>query len=297
MQILLTGGTGFIGSHLCKQLLSDEHQLTVLSRRPERVPVLCGQSVQPLASFDELDSGYHFDAVINLAGAPIADKRWSDRRKQQLMESRLGTTRRLTQAIKNMKQPPACLINASAVGFYGDQGDTVVDETTSPHDEFSHQLCFQWEKAASEASELGVRVCIIRIGLVVGRDGGFVSKMLTPFKLGLGGQIGDGRQWMSWVHRDDLVRMFEWLLTHEEAQGVYNGTAPEPVTNREFTQTLAKVLKRPARLPMPAVAAKVLFGEMSQLLLTGQRVFPKRISETGFEFNYPKLKLALQSVL
>lgn len=297
VQILLTGGTGFIGGHLCKHLLDAGHQLTVLSRRPDRVPGLCGQSVKPLASLDELDSDCFFDAVINLAGEPIADKRWSERRKQQLMESRLGTTRRLIQAIQNMKQSPACLINASAVGFYGDQGDAAVDETTSPHDEFGHQLCSRWEKVANEATELGLRVCIVRIGLVVGRNGGFIGKMLVPFKLGFGGRIGDGQQWMSWVHRDDLVRMFEWLLTHEEAQGVYNGTAPEPVTNREFTQTLAKALKRPALLPMPAVAAKLLFGEMSQLLLTGQRVFPKRISEAGFEFNYPKLNLALQSVL
>lgn len=297
MQILLTGGTGFIGSHLCKHLLSGGHQLTVLSRRPDRVAKLCGRSVQPLASFDELDSECHFDAVINLAGEPIADKRWSDRRKQQLMESRLGTTRRLVQAMKNMQQSPRCLVNASAVGYYGDQGDTAVDESTAPHDEFSHQLCSQWETAANEAATLGVRVCIVRIGLVVGRDGGFISKMLLPFKLGLGGQLGDGNQWMSWVHRDDLVRMFEWLLTHEQAEGVYNGTAPEPVTNSEFTQTLAKALNRPALLPMPAVVAKALFGEMSQLLLTGQRVLPKRMSEAGFEFTYPKLKLALQSVL
>ena len=297
MQVLLTGGTGFIGSQLCGRLLKAGHQLTVLSRRPGQVKALCGQAVQPLASLDKLTPESHFDAVINLAGEPIADKRWTEKRKQQLMESRLGTTRKLVQVMKNMTQQPECLINASAVGFYGDQRQRTVDESTAAHDEFSHQLCRLWEEAASEAAQCGVRVCIVRIGLVVGSGGGFVSKMLLPFKLGLGGTIGSGEQWMSWVHREDLLRVFEWLMTHEQAEGVYNGTAPHPVSNRDFTFTLATVLHRPTLLPMPAFVAKVLFGDMSQLLLTGQRVLPKRMTEAGFEFQYPELKAALESVL
>ncbi|MEZ5525904.1 MAG: TIGR01777 family oxidoreductase [Pseudomonadales bacterium] len=297
MRILITGGTGFIGAHLCGQLLEAGHQLVVFSRRPEQVESLCGQAVEAIGSLDEITPQSEFDAVINLAGEPIADKRWSARRKQLLMESRLETTRKLVQAVAAMHRPPSCLINASAVGFYGDQGDRPVDESTLPHEEFSHELCRLWEQAANKAAEYGVRVCIVRIGLVVGPGGGFVSRMLPAFKLGLGGPLGNGRQWMSWVHRSDLVRLFEWLLTHDQAQGVYNGTAPNPVTNREFTRTLAKVLHRPACLPMPAFAAKALFGEMSRLLLTGQRVYPKRVTDAGFEFNYPQLQAALESVL
>lgn len=297
MRILLTGGTGFIGAYLCAHLLKSGHQLTVLSRRAAHVPSLCGQTVQAMASLDELTEASQFDAVINMAGEPIADKRWTARRKQQLLESRLGTTRKLVYAVKKMHQPPGCLISASAIGFYGDQGEHLVDETTSPHDEFTHQLCRQWEEAAFGVAEAGVRVCIVRIGLVIGRGGGFLSRMLPPFKLGLGGPMGNGRQWMSWVHRDDLVRLFEWLLNHEQAQGVYNGTAPNPVTNREFTHALAHVLHRPALLPMPAVVAQALFGEMSRLLLTGQRVLPTRTLETAFEFRYPELETALQSAL
>jgi hypothetical protein len=297
MRILITGGTGFIGAHLCGQLLEAGHQLVVFSRRPEQVESLCGQAVEAIGSLDEITPQSEFDAVINLAGEPIADKRWSARRKQLLMESRLETTRKLVQAVAAMHRPPSCLINASAVGFYGDQGDRPVDESTLPHEEFSHELCRLWEQAANKAAEYGVRVCIVRIGLVVGPGGGFVSRMLPAFKLGLGGPLGNGRQWMSWVHRSDLVRLFEWLLTHDQARGVYNGTAPNPVTNREFTRTLAKVLHRPACLPMPAFAAKALFGEMSRLLLTGQRVYPKRVTDAGFEFNYPQLQAALESVL
>jgi hypothetical protein len=297
MRILITGGTGFIGAHLCGQLLEAGHQLVVFSRRPEQVESLCGQAVEAIGSLDEITPQSEFDAVINLAGEPIADKRWSARRKQLLMESRLETTRKLVQAVAAMHRPPSCLINASAVGFYGDQGDRPVDESTLPHEEFSHELCRLWEQAANKAAEYGVRVCIVRIGLVVGPGGGFVSRMLPAFKLGLGGPLGNGRQWMSWVHRSDLVRLFEWLLTHDQARGVYNGTAPNPVTNREFTRTLAKVLHRPACLPMPAFAAKALFGEMSRLLLTGQRVYPKRMTDAGFEFNYPQLQAALESVL
>jgi len=196
-----------------------------------------------------------------------------------------------------MSKPPSCLINASAVGFYGDQGDTDVDETTAPADDFGHQLCHQWEQLATQAEALNVRVCIVRIGLVVGRDGGFLEKMLPPFKLGVGGRFGSGQQWMSWVHRDDLVRIIVWLLEHQECSGVYNATAPYPVRNKDFTNILAKKLKRPALLPMPSFVANALFGEMAGLFLTGQRVLPRRITEAGFEFNYPDLKTALAEVL
>jgi len=297
MRILITGGTGFVGARLCQQLSQAGHQLKVYSRRPEQVAQLCGAQVEALASLDAIDSDSEFDGVINLAGEPIAAKRWSMQRKQVLLNSRLSTTSALLDGISRMAKPPACLINASAVGFYGDQGDLVVDESTSPADDFGHQLCQQWERLALQAETLGVRVCIARIGLVVGSDGGFLQKMLVPFKLGLGGRFGSGEQWMSWIHRNDLIRLLEWLLNHSDCRGVYNATAPHPVTNQRFTNILAASLNRPAILPMPSVVARTIFGEMAQLFLTGQRVLPSRISQTGFEFSYPDLKAALAEAL
>lgn len=297
MRILITGGTGFIGKQLCQRLLQAGHQLTVYSRQPAHVKLHCGDAVEPLASLAELTSEQIFDAVINLAGEPIAAKRWTAKRKQLLLDSRLVTTQNLLDAIARMTKPPTCLINGSAVGFYGDQGDVDVDETTLPVDDFGHQLCAQWEQLARQAEGLGVRVCIIRTGLVVGRGGGFLGKMLPVFKLGLGGPFGDGQQWMSWVHRDDLIRLIEWLINHEQCRGIYNATAPYPVMNEHFTKTLSALLKRPAFLPMPAAVAQLVFGEMAQLFLTGQRVLPHRITEEGFEFNYPDLKTALAEVL
>jgi len=297
MKILITGGTGFIGARLCQHLLQAGHQLTVYSRRPEKVVSCCGATVEALDSLDTLTSDSEFDVVINLAGEPIAAKRWSAQRKQVLLDSRLSTTRALLDAIGRMAKPPECLINASAVGFYGDQGDADVDESTQPNNDFGHQLCQQWEELARQAEALGLRVCITRIGLVVGSGGGFLEKMLPPFKLGLGGRFGSGAQWMSWIHRDDLVRLIEWLLSHPDCRGVYNATAPYPVSNEQFTKTLAGLLKRPALLPMPAVVARILFGEMALLLLTGQRVLPSRISQTEFKFSYPDLKTALGEVL
>lgn len=302
MRILITGGTGFIGARMCRALCEAGHQLIVYSRQPaNKVKSLCGASVEPLTSLESLSSDEEIDAVINLAGESIAGKRWTPQRKQQLLDSRLQTTQKLLDVMAAMSQPPACLINASAVGFYGDQGDTIVDENAhldeqQGHD-FGRELCQQWEQMAARAEAFGVRVCIVRIGIVVGSDGGFLSKMLPPFKLGLGGHFGSGQQWMSWVHREDLLRIITWLLTHSDCSGPYNATAPGAVTNKDFTKILAGMLNRPALLPMPAAVAKIMFGEMSQLLLTGQRVMPKRITEAGFEFKYADLNSALEQVL
>lgn len=297
MRILITGGTGFVGKRLCKRLLDGGHQLTVFSRQPARVKALCGESVEAISDLQHIRSDSEFDAVINLAGEPIAEQRWTAERKAVLLESRLATTRQLVDAMGRMDKRPKCLISASAIGFYGDQGNAEVDEHSTPNEDFAHQLCAQWEQMALQAEVLGVRVCVTRIGLVVGRDGGFVSKMLLPFKLGLGGRFGSGEQWMSWVHRDDLIGLMLWLLEHEECRGVYNATAPNPVTNGDFTKTLAGLLGRPALLPMPALIAKLIFGEMASLFLTGQKVLPKRITEAGYQYQYPELSTALQEAL
>jgi uncharacterized protein len=297
MKILITGGTGFIGKELCKRLLQRGAQLTVLSRRPETVAERCGDQVAGLGSLAALTADDHFDAVINLAGEPIADARWTERRKRLLWESRVTLTEQLVDYFSRAQAKPKVLISGSAVGYYGDGGDRVLDEASAYTDDFSHRLCAAWEQAALKAGDYGVRVCILRTGLVIGKNGGFLQRLLPPFKLGLGGRLGDGRQWMSSVHRNDLIRMIEHLLDSPGSSGAYNGTAPHPVTNREFTQTLAKVLKRPALLPVPALVLKAALGELSVLLLGGQRVIPKRFLDEQFEFEFDTLEQALTDVL
>lgn len=299
MNILITGGTGFIGKPLCASLIKQGHSLTVLSRRSAHVPKLCGATVSAVSTLDSLTADTHFDAIINLAGEGIVDKRWSKQRKQQLLDSRIQTTNQLIDYISRAKQKPFVLINGSAIGFYGDTGDEVLTENSiaSISNDFAHRLCVEWEQTAHKAADDGVRLCLLRTGLVVGKDGGFLQRMLTPFKLGLGGRIGHGQQWMSWIHRSDLIGMIEMLLDSSELAGIFNATAPNPVTNNEFSQTLARLLKRPALLPVPAIVLKVAMGEMSSLLLGGQRVIPKRFLDHGFQFQYGHLESALRETI
>jgi uncharacterized protein (TIGR01777 family) len=297
MKILITGGSGFIGRSLCQQLLERGDELTVLSRSPSNIASRCGKTVHALSSLDELKPDDHFGAIINLAGEPIADARWSDQKKGQLRESRIDITHQLIDYIKRAKQKPQTLISGSAVGYYGDSGDALLDEQSPFHDEFTHQLCRDWETAASEAAELGVRVCLLRTGLVVGRKGGFLSKMLLPFKLCLGGRLGDGKQWMSWIHINDLVNLILHLLDNSELSGPFNGTAPTPVNNAEFTRTLGRSLHRITPFPIPALTLKIAMGELSRLLLTGQRVIPKKALDSGFSFQFNDLESALNEVI
>jgi hypothetical protein len=301
MNILITGGTGFIGQALCKQLLESGHSLTILSRDAGKASSLFDQSIKAIGDMAELDESTTVDAIINLAGAPIADSRWSDKRKKYLTDSRIGTTEKLLTYINNARIKPKVLISGSAIGFYGDQADKILDERSGCKDDFAHQLCAEWERAACKATEHDVRVCLLRTGLVIGskinNSGGFLQRMLLPFKLCLGGRIGDGKQWMSWVHRDDLVAMIEMLLNADELSGVFNGTAPNPVTNQSFTDTLAKVLQRPAVLPLPAFLLKSAMGEMASLLLGGQRVIPKRFVDEGYHFKFTSLEQALKDVI
>ena len=297
MKILMTGGTGFIGKKLCHFLLGKNHQLTVLSRHPEKVSSLCGESVTAIRSLEQLTASDSFDAVINLAGEGIADARWSKTRKQKLLDSRINTTKQLISYIERADHKPGVLISGSAVGYYGNSGSKRLNEESQPHDDFSHQLCAQWESVALEAEKSGVRVCIVRTGLVIGNDGGFLKRMLLPFKLGLGGPIGNGKQWMSWIHRTDFIAIIDKLLKSATLRGVFNATAPEPVTNSEFSKTLGQVLNRPAFIPIPALVLKILLGEMAELLLGGQRALPTRIEQTGFEFKFKTLSKALDDVL
>ena len=296
MHILITGGSGFIGQALCPLLLQAGHELTVLSRDPARA----ARSLPPgVELVQQLDQAKRVEAVVNLAGEPLAEGRWTERRKQEFRQSRLGTTQALMQWIERLPavQRPRMLVSGSAIGYYGPRDDRKLDENAPPGDDFSATLCRDWENAAHAAEALGLRVAIVRIGVVLGPGGGALAKMLPPFKMGAGGPMGDGQQWMSWVHRQDLVRMILWLLENDSARGPYNATAPEPVRNREFATTLARVLHRPALVTTPALALKLMFGEMSTLLLTGQRVVPAHAKAEGFEFKHPQLEAALREVV
>jgi len=297
MKILITGGTGFIGQKLCHFLLDKNHQLTVLSRTPKTVAFICGERVKSIRNIKQLSSSDSFDAIINLAGEGIADSRWSKARKQLLLDSRINTTKQLISYIEMVNIKPKVLISGSAIGYYGNRKSTLLTEESLPHEEFSHHLCALWESTAFEANKFGIRTCIIRTGLVIGRDGGFVKRMLPLFKLGLGGPMGNGKQWMSWVHCSDLIAIIDTLLQSDTLHGIFNASSPEPVTNREFSKTLGQVLNRPVFLAVPAFVFKILLGEMSTLLLGGQRVLPERLEEAGFVFKFNSLKQALSDVV
>jgi len=237
------------------------------------------------------------DAVINLAGAPIADRRWSPARKGQLWASRVTLTERLVAWLGTLPSRPSVLISGSAVGWYGNTGDTAVDETHPPRSGYTHTLCDAWETAAQRAAAHGIRVCQVRTGLVLAPDDGFLQKMLLPFRMGLGGPIGSGQQYMPWVHLHDEVGIIRHLLTHEQCRGPFNATAPKPVSNREFAQQLGRALHRPALLPLPSAALKLGLGEMAELLLGGQNAVPRKALESGYTFRFTELESALSDVL
>lgn len=296
MNILITGATGFIGKALCQTLASGGHHLYVVSRKPDQVNQILGLTVN--ASDDPgIWSEIPMDVLINLAGAPIADARWSDSRKALLINSRLGPTRQLIHYIEQATHKPEVLISGSAVGIYGAHEDDEVAEDAHCHDDFAHQLCLQWEAEAMAAETQGVRVCLLRTGLVLENDGGMLARMLPPFRLGLGGRLGHGEQYMPWIHREDLIRIILFLMDNKALNGAFNGTAPTPVRNATFSRVLASELKKPLLLPVPAFVLKLALGEMSSLMLQGAKVVPDRLQKNGFEFLYPTLRPALQKIL
>lgn len=295
MKILFTGGTGLIGSAFIKRF--SHHQYTVLTRNPDKAKRILGSQVHTITRLDSLTSLDHFDAVINLAGEPIADKRWSAARKAKLEQSRWVITKQLAALMNQSTTPPAVFISGSAVGYYGHQGTTPVTESSyTAHSEYSHLLCRVWEEAAQQCAAV-TRLCIVRTGIVLAPKGGALARMALPFKFGVGGPIGSGKQMMSWIHLDDMVSLLAYLLEHEQCQGNYNATAPVPVSNREFSQTLAKVLRRPCLFTVPAVVLRTVFGDMADIILTGQAVLPERLQQEGFTFHYPSLEPALTNVL
>ncbi|WP_095079722.1 TIGR01777 family oxidoreductase [Pseudomonas sp. Irchel s3h17] len=296
MHILLTGGTGLIGRQLCRLWLSQGHSLTVWSRKPEKVPALCGAKVRGIGRLEDIGPA-SVDAVINLAGAPIANRLWTHRRKAMLWSSRISLTETLLAWLDSREQKPRVMISGSAVGWYGDGGERELSEDSPPvSEDFASQLCIAWEETAQRAEALGIRVVLVRTGLVLSADGGFLSRLLLPFKAGLGGPIGNGRQWMSWIHIEDQIGLIDFLLHQNDASGPYNACAPKPVRNREFAKTLAGVLHRPAFMPLPSLVLKVGLGELSLLLLGGQRATPSRLMAAGFTFRFTDLRAALDDL-
>jgi len=295
MNILITGGTGFIGSKLCTHLVERKYHVVVLTRHPETIK----GSIKAISDLQQLDDSMYFDVVINLAGEPIANKRWSETQKKRISDSRINTTQTLIDYIKTSKNKPKLLISGSAIGYYGvaESDDSLYEEDLGD-ESFSSQLCKQWEATALQAQALGIRTCLLRTGIVLGQGGGALKKMLLPFKLGLGGKIGKGSQWMSWIHIDDLIGIMLYCINHEEVNGAVNGTAPNPVTNIMFTKTLGRVLKRPTIFPMPAIVVKLLMGQMGEeLLLAGKKVLPRKMTKQGYIFQYMELEEALLDVV
>lgn len=297
MKILITGGTGLIGRHLIARLLTLSHQITVLSRDPQRAHQKLGTHVTTITSLNACINLDAFDAVFNLAGEPIADKRWSDEQKQRLCHSRWDITERLSQLIRQGEDPPRVFISGSAAGYYGDQDQILVTEDEPPAAEFSHTLCQRWEQLALSAQSPSTRVCLSRTGVVLAADGGILGKLLPLYKLGLGGPVGSGKQFMAWIHIDDMVDALIFLLNNDGLSGPFNLTAPYPVHNEQFAASLGEALHRPALVRAPAAAVKLMMGEGASLMLGGQRAVPKRLEEAGFNFRYKELKEALADIV
>jgi len=295
MHILITGGTGLIGSELCHAFLLSGHQLTILSRHPSRVQKKWGDAIKTISRLSEWDETTYFDAVINLAGEPIIDASWSESRKKLLWDSRVTLTEELVRRIATCLHKPAVLLSGSAIGYYGDRGDESLTESSSAGTDFAAQLCVAWESAANRASEFGVRVCLLRTGLVLSSKGGLLKRMVLPFKLGLGARLGNGKQWMSWICIDDYVSIVLKLIADADATGAYNMTSPHPETNRVFTAQMAHVLHRPAWFVAPSIVLKTMLGSRSVLLLGGQKVLPAKLSKSLFRFTYEHLDSALKA--
>jgi uncharacterized protein len=297
MRVVVAGGTGLLGTPLVRRLRTDGHDVTVLTRRTGApgdgtAPWQPDGTAGPWAAV--LNGA---GAVVNLAGESIADRRWTAGRKRQLLDSRMHATRSLVAGIAAAPQRPALLLNASAVGYYGPRGEDVVTEETGPGQDFLGRLATAWEEAATVAASTRTRVVLLRTGIVLTPDGGALGRMLLPFKLGVGGPLGTGRQYMPWIHAQDWIGLVCFLLASPEAAGPVNATAPVPVTNAEFSATLARVLRRPSVMRVPGFALRLAFGELADVLLTGQRVVPARAQALGFRFHWPELEGALSELL
>ena len=301
MQIVVTGGTGFIGWPLCASLCQDGHRVTLLTRRIEEERS-CGSTVTAIEWNGRTAGDWEHclddaDAVINLAGAPIADGRWTDARKQLLTESRVLTTRLLVAALSRSLSKPRTLVSASGIGYYGTSDDRVLDEGAARGQGFLADLCLAWEAEALRAAEFGVRVVMLRTGMVLEQDGGALPKMLLPFRLFAGGPIMPGTQWVSWIHRLDHIGLIKWAITTPSVSGPVNAVAPEAVTMKQFCGSIGRILHRPSWLPVPGFALRVALGELGTLMTTSQHVTPAKALSRGYVFHYPKLEPALRAIL
>jgi uncharacterized protein (TIGR01777 family) len=295
MTIVITGATGFIGRHLIARLKREGHAVRALGRRDPRTDDVefvewdSAREPPPAALADA-------DALVHLAGEPVA-QRWSDEAKRRIHDSRVHGTRNLVNALSKLQSRPSTLIAGSAIGYYGDRGDEVLTEASGPGSDFLARTCVEWEHESVRAGDLGLRVAIIRTGLVLGSDGGALKRMLPPFRAGVGGPVGSGRQWTSWIHIEDIAGLIVFSLSGRDVYGPVNGASPNPLRNSEFARELGAVLHRPAFLPVPAFGLKLIFGEMANVLLSSQRVTPEAASRAGYVFKYPELRGALQQIL
>ena len=295
MNILITGGTGFIGVELTKFLTNNNCFVTIITRQIDKVTT--NNSIHFIKSISQINSNAELDIIINLAGAPI-DRRWSENYKNILINSRISITKDIIELIKKLKNKPKLLISASGIGYYGVNNKIPVDEKSSPTDSFTHTLCKIWEEEALKAMRYGVRVCITRLGIVLGKTGGALKKMLPVFKVGIGGKIGHGYQPFSWVHIDDVINIFNFLISNQKLNGIFNVTSPKPVTNKVFTETLGSILKKPTFFTLPPFLIKTIFGEMgNSILLNGLHVIPTKLNEYGYKFQFPIIGLALENIL
>jgi len=305
MKVAITGASGFVGSRLVEKLHTEGNQVVVLTRN-----LAAAQNVFPDSSFPNVEviaytptqSGSwqqaiaSCDGIVNLAGEPIADGRWTAERKQEILNSRKLGTQKIVEAIALANPKPKVLVNASAIGYYGTSETATFDEASKPGEDFLAQVCLDWEAEAQKVTQLGVRLVILRLGIVLGK-GGAIAKMITPFKLFAGGPIGSGRQWFSWIHREDLVNLIIQALTRSDIEGVLNATAPNPVRMTQLADTMGQVMNRPSWLPVPALALEALLGDGAMVVLEGQQVIPKRTLASGFNYQYPTVKQALEEIL
>ena len=301
MKILVAGGTGFIGKKLVKKLYEKGHEIKVLTRNQEtarfHIPIHCEiHQWDPEKSPLPANLLKDVDAVINLSGENIASSFWTDSQKRKLMDSRVMSVRRIVQAMGSMDAKPKVFISASAVGFYGNRRNEELKETSSAGEGFLSKICQSWENEITKSNDLGIRTTIFRLGMVLGHDGGALEKIIPAFKLGLGGKLGDGSQWMSWIHINDFVNMIVYSIENPSIKGIINAVSPNPVKNIEFTKTLGRVVKRPTILPVPGIALKVALRDLSDLLLNSQKVSAEKICKNGFKFTYPTLEEAFNEV-
>lgn len=295
--ILVSGASGFVGGHLVPRLLSRAQQVVVLTRDARKARRRLGPQVRIVTGLETIDSATDIDAIVNLAGAPILGFPWTRARRALLVDSRVGTTRALVALAGRLARPPRTLISASAIGYYGVRGDEALDEHAPPTADFQSRLCQQWEAAADAGARLGMRVVKLRLGLVLGRDGGSLPQLARPHRLGLGAVLGSGAQWMSWIHIEDLLRLFELALDNPQVQDAVNAVSPNPLTHQQMQRAIADTLHRPLWLRVPAFVVRAGLGEMAQLLVDGQRVMPNRAVALGFEFRYPRAAEALENLL